>query len=98
MELRDERISFFVRALTFGKHRVAYCFWVEIPRRFRTLSTRAYSMYAFEPKVNSDESKLWIPDCPTLWELVPPPSPAWYRRVPSTSFRLKKRKEEGPHR
>ena len=62
MELRDERVSFFVRALARGKHSVSYRMRAEIPGRFSALPTRASAMYAPELKANSDEIKLRIED------------------------------------
>jgi uncharacterized protein YfaS (alpha-2-macroglobulin family) len=62
MELRDERVSFFVRALARGKHSLAYRMRAEIPGKFSALPTRASAMYAPELKANSDEIKLSITD------------------------------------
>ena len=62
MELRDNRVSFFVRHLARGKHSVAYRMRAEIPGKFSALPTRAYAMYAPELKGNSDEMKLRIVD------------------------------------
>jgi uncharacterized protein YfaS (alpha-2-macroglobulin family) len=62
MELRDERVAFFVRSLARGKHSVAYRLRAEIPGRFSALPARAYAMYAPELKANSDEIKLNITD------------------------------------
>ncbi len=62
MELRDERVCFFVRWLARGKHSVAYRMRAEIPGKFSALPTRAYAMYAPELRANSDEIKLRIED------------------------------------
>jgi uncharacterized protein YfaS (alpha-2-macroglobulin family) len=62
MELRDERVCFFVRALARGRHSVAYRMRAEIPGRFSALPTRASAMYAPELRANSDEIKLIIED------------------------------------
>jgi uncharacterized protein YfaS (alpha-2-macroglobulin family) len=62
MELRDERVCFFVRALARGKHSISYRMRAEIPGKFSALPTRAYAMYAPELKGNSDEIKLAITD------------------------------------
>lgn len=62
MELRDDRVSFFVRALARGKHSVSYRLRAEIPGKFSALPTRAYAMYAPELKGNSDEMKVAITD------------------------------------
>ena len=62
MELRDERVTFFVRRLARGKHSVSYRLRAEIPGKFSALPTRGYAMYAPELKANSDEIKLKIVD------------------------------------
>jgi uncharacterized protein YfaS (alpha-2-macroglobulin family) len=62
MELRDERVCFFVRALARGKHSVSYRMRAEIPGKFSALPTRASAMYAPELRGNSDEIKLRITD------------------------------------
>jgi len=62
MELRDERVTFFVRWLARGKHSVSYRLRAEIPGRFSALPTRASAMYAPELRANSDEIKLVIVD------------------------------------
>ena len=62
MELRDDRVSFFVRALARGKHSISYRLRAEIPGKFSALPTRAYAMYAPELRGNSDEIKLVIGD------------------------------------
>ena len=62
MELRDERVTFFVRRLARGKHSISYRMRAEIPGKFSALPTRASAMYAPELKANSDEIKLKIVD------------------------------------
>ncbi len=62
MELRDNRVCFFVRALARGRHSVAYRLRAEIPGRFSALPTRASAMYAPELRGNSNELKLSITD------------------------------------
>jgi uncharacterized protein YfaS (alpha-2-macroglobulin family) len=62
MELRDDRVCFFVRQLARGKHSVSYRMRAEIPGKFSALPTRAYAMYAPELKGNSDEIKVAIED------------------------------------
>jgi uncharacterized protein YfaS (alpha-2-macroglobulin family) len=62
MELRDNRVTFFVRALARGKHSVAYRMRAEIPGKFAALPARASAMYAPELRGNSDEIKLKIED------------------------------------
>src|SRR6185312_3587696 len=58
MELRDERVAFFVRQLARGKHSLSYRMRAEIPGKFSALPTRASAMYAPELRGNSDEIKL----------------------------------------
>ena len=62
MELRDEKVCFFVRSLARGKHSIAYRMRAEIPGKFSALPTRGYAMYAPELNGNSDEIKLAIED------------------------------------
>ncbi len=62
MELRDERVVFFVRRLARGKHSLSYRMRAEIPGKFSALPTKASAMYAPELKANSDEIKLKIKD------------------------------------
>ncbi len=62
MELRDERVCFFTRALARGKHSVSYRVRAEIPGVFHALPTRASAMYAPELKANSDETHVTIVD------------------------------------
>ena len=62
VELRDERVCFFARALARGAHSVSYRLRAEIPGKFSALPTRASAMYAPELKANSDEIKLQIVD------------------------------------
>ena len=62
MELRDDRVSFFVRWLARGQHSVSYRMRAEIPGAFSALPTRGYAMYAPELKGNADEIKLSIKD------------------------------------
>lgn len=60
MELRDERVAFFARTLSRGKHSVSYRLRAEIPGRFSALPARGSAVYAPELKGNSDEMKLSI--------------------------------------
>jgi uncharacterized protein YfaS (alpha-2-macroglobulin family) len=62
MELRDNRVSLFVRNLARGRHSVSYRMRAETPGRFSALPTRASAMYAPELRCNSDELKLNILD------------------------------------
>jgi uncharacterized protein YfaS (alpha-2-macroglobulin family) len=62
MELRDNRVAFFVRRLMRGRNSIADRMRAEIPGKFSALPTRAFAMYAPELKGNSDEIKLKIED------------------------------------
>ena len=62
MELRDDRVTFFVHRLARGRHSIAYRMRAEIPGRFSALPTKANAMYAPELKANSDEIKMVIED------------------------------------
>ena len=62
MELRDERVTFFVRQLARGKNSVSYRLRAEIPGKFSALPTKAGAMYAPELRDNSDEIRLQIQD------------------------------------
>ena len=62
MELRDERVAFFVHQLPLGKHSITYRLRAEIPGRFSALPAKASAMYAPELKGNSDGTKLVIQD------------------------------------
>ena len=62
MEVRDDRVCFFVRRLALGKHSVSYRMRAEIPGTFSALPAKASAMYAPELKGNSDEMKVGIVD------------------------------------
>ncbi len=62
MELRDERVTFFVRALARGKHSLRYRMRAETPGKFAAMPAKASAMYAPELKANSDEFKVGVED------------------------------------
>ena len=62
MELRDEKVAFFVERLPRGTHNIKYRLRAEIPGSFSALPTKAYAMYAPELRGNSNEIKLTIND------------------------------------
>ena len=62
MELRDQKVTFFVRSLARGKHSLSYRMRAETPGKFSALPSRAGAMYAPELKANSDEIKIQITD------------------------------------
>ncbi|VAX40318.1 alpha-2-macroglobulin domain protein, partial [hydrothermal vent metagenome] len=62
MELRDERVTFFVENLAHGKHSVSYKLRAEIPGKYSALPAKGSGMYAPELRANSDEWKVKIKD------------------------------------
>ena len=62
MELRDNRVAFFVRSWPAASTASSYRMRAEIPGKFSALPTRASAVYAPELKANSDELKLNIVD------------------------------------
>ncbi|HEX5472937.1 MAG TPA: MG2 domain-containing protein [Lacipirellulaceae bacterium] len=62
MELRDARVTLFIRNLARGRHSVSYRVRAETPGLFSALPTKASAMYAPELRGNSDELKLHIED------------------------------------
>lgn len=64
MELRDERVCFFVRQLARGNHSLRYRMRAEIPGLFHALPAKINGMYAPELVGNSDEIRVNIEDAP----------------------------------
>ena len=62
MELRDEKVAFFVSWLAEGKHKISYRLRAEIPGKFHALPTNAYAMYAPKVRAISDEKIFSIKD------------------------------------
>ncbi|MFC1805686.1 alpha-2-macroglobulin [Planctomycetota bacterium] len=62
MELRDEKVVFFVGALGQGEHLLRYRLRAEIPGVFHALPTVLYGMYVPELRANSDEHLIKIVD------------------------------------
>lgn len=62
VEFRDDRVAFFSRTLSRGKHSVSYRLRAEIPGTFHALPARGSAMYAPELKGNSDEIRLKVTD------------------------------------
>lgn len=60
MEVRDEKVSFYIKNLGRGKHSLSYRLRAEIPGEFSALPTVAEAMYAPELRANSDEMKVEI--------------------------------------
>lgn len=60
MEVKDEKVCFFVQSLARGRHSLSYKLRAEIPGKFSALPAQAEAMYAPELKANSDEMKLEV--------------------------------------
>ena len=62
MELRDEKVAFFIDTLPQGTRRLTYRLRAEIPGMFHALPTNAYAMYAPDIRALSDEWRATITD------------------------------------
>lgn len=62
VEYRDDRVCFFTRSLSRGRHSVSYRLRAEIPGKYSALPAKGYAMYAPELKGNSDEFKVGVED------------------------------------
>ena len=62
MELRDEKVVFFIRMLHQGEHRLRYRLRSEIPGHFHALPTKGYGMYAPDLYGTADEMRVKIRD------------------------------------
>jgi uncharacterized protein YfaS (alpha-2-macroglobulin family) len=62
VELRDEKVAFFVDRLPQGTRVLRYRMRAEIPGRFHALPTNGYAMYAPEVRAISDEERLGVRD------------------------------------
>jgi len=62
VELRDEKVAFFVDNLPQGTRVLRYRVRAEIPGRFHALPTNGYAMYAPEVRAISDEMRLDVND------------------------------------
>jgi alpha-2-macroglobulin len=60
LELRDEKVVFFIGLLEQGEHVLRYKLRAETPGHFHALPTKAFAMYAPEIKAISDEMRLKI--------------------------------------
>ena len=65
VELRDDKVAFFVDNLPQGRRVLRYRMRVEIPGRFHALPTNGYAMYAPEARGTSDEMRLGVQDAPS---------------------------------
>jgi alpha-2-macroglobulin len=62
MELRDQKVAFFLNTLPQGKRMLTYRLRAEIPGRFHVLPTNGYAMYAPDIRALSDEITFSIRD------------------------------------
>jgi len=62
IELRDEKVVFFIGLLEQGTHVLRYKMRAETPGRFHALPTTGFAMYAPEVRAISDEMRLGIVD------------------------------------
>jgi uncharacterized protein YfaS (alpha-2-macroglobulin family) len=62
MELRDQKVAFFISSMPQGKRMLSYRLRAEIPGEFHVLPTNAYAMYAPEMRALSDEMRLGVRD------------------------------------
>ncbi len=62
VELRDEKVVFFIGLLEQGDHILRYKLRAETPGTFHALPTSGYAMYAPEVRAISDEMRLKITD------------------------------------
>ena len=62
VELRDEKVAFFVDRLPQGTRVLRYRMRVEIPGKFHALPTNGYAMYAPEVRAISDEQRVSVRD------------------------------------
>lgn len=62
MELRDEKVVFFLRHLAQGKLHLDYRLRAEIPGTFHAMPTRGFAMYAPELRANSSEIRVEVRD------------------------------------
>ncbi|MDB6059647.1 MAG: alpha-2-macroglobulin domain protein, partial [Verrucomicrobiales bacterium] len=60
LELRDEKVVFFIGLLEQGQHILRYKLRAETPGQFHALPTKGFAMYAPEIKAISDEMRLKI--------------------------------------
>ncbi len=62
VELRDEKVAFFVDRLPQGRRVLRYRVRAEAPGRFHALPTNGYAMYAPEVRAISDEMRVGVKD------------------------------------
>ena len=62
VELRDEKVAFFVDRLPQGRRVLRYRVRAEVPGQFHALPTNGYAMYAPEVRAISDEMRVGVRD------------------------------------
>ena len=62
MELRDEKVVFFVGSIDQGEHLLRYRLRAEVPGVFHALPSKLYAMYVPELRANSNEHVIRIED------------------------------------
>ncbi len=62
VELRDEKVAFFVDRLPQGRRVLRYRVRAQVPGRFHALPTNGYAMYAPEVRAISDEMRVGVED------------------------------------
>ena len=62
MELRDEKVAFFLTSLPQGRRVLSYRLRAETPGAFHVLPTNGYAMYAPDVRALSDETRINIRD------------------------------------
>jgi uncharacterized protein YfaS (alpha-2-macroglobulin family) len=62
MELRDQKVAFFLSSLPQGTRTLTYRLRAEIPGKFHVLPTHGYAMYAPDIRTLSDEFQIGIRD------------------------------------
>ncbi len=62
VELRDEKVAFFVDRLPQGRRVLRYRVRAEVPGQFHALPTNGYAMYAPEVRAISDEMRVGVKD------------------------------------
>jgi alpha-2-macroglobulin len=65
LELRDEKVVFFLADLNQGKLKLEYRLRAEIPGTFHAMPTYGYAMYAPELRANSAEMRLGVTEAET---------------------------------
>src|SRR5579862_6809601 len=66
MELRDQKIAFFLDTLPQGTRRITYKLRAEVPGLFHALPTNGYAMYTPDIRATSDEWRVSIADAPAV--------------------------------